>query len=122
MTKTPIKKNSITKNEIKYSLILNCMLFQLDRRHKNISNVVKITKKSEIPSMPTIKLMFREGNHIKVFTNWKSPVDLSKNNHNKIDITKFSPDAVKAIILETLLLLVKFNNNNKTPNKGIKSK
>ena len=68
MEKTPIKKNSITRNAIKNSLIFFVTLVQLINIHKKISKVVKRIKKSEIPSTPTLKFKFKKGIHNNLLT------------------------------------------------------
>ena len=73
--KTPIKKNSIAKNAIKYSFKLNWMLFQLIKIHKGISNVVSNKKNNEIPSIPKVMFKFSTGTHKIFVINWKLPTD-----------------------------------------------
>jgi len=53
-------------------------------------------KKSEIPSIPTLKFKFEKGIHNDLLTNWKEPVDLLKKSHKNREITYKKPDVFKA--------------------------
>ena len=86
MEKTPIKKNSITKKAIKNSFMFVLTLLQLINMHKKINKVVKRMKKSEIPSIPKLKLKFKKGIHSSLLTNWKELIDLLKKTHKNKEI------------------------------------
>ena len=75
---------------------------QLDNKHKNISNVVSITKNNEIPSIPKVKFILRLGIHINLVTNCISPVDLSNKIHNIRDAKNVKLEVPKEIIFKFL--------------------
>jgi len=97
MEKTPIKKNSITRNAIKNSFIFFLTLVQLIKIHKKINKVVRRMKNNEIPSTPKVKFKFRKEIHNNLVTNWNEPIDLLKKTHKNNDITYKIQDTFKAV-------------------------
>ena len=118
MQNTPIRKNSIIRKDIKYSLRLIWILFQLVSKHRNISRVVKIMKKTEIPSIPTVKFKFKFGSHISFSTNWKFPVDLSNTIHRTREVTNVKLEKHKAILFNKFLFQDGVISRKKDPTKG----
>ena len=79
----------MTKKAIKNSFIFVLILVQLINMHKKINKVVKIIKKSEMPSIPKLKFKFKKGIHNNLLTNWKEPTDLLKKTHKNIKGRQF---------------------------------
>ena len=80
--------------------------------------MVKRIKKSEIPSIPTLKFRFKKGIHNNWFTNWKEPMDLLKKTHKNKEITYDKQDAFKVIDFNNRWLEAGTNNKKKVPIKG----
>lgn len=118
MEKTPIKKNSITRNAIKNSFIFFLTLVQLIKIHKKINKVVRRMKNNEIPSTPKVKFKFRKGIHNNLVTNWNEPIDLLKKTHKNNDITYKIQDTFKAVDFSNEWLEEGTNNKKKVPSKG----
>ena len=54
--KTPVKKNSITKEATKDFFKFTLTLFQFIKIHKGVNNVVKKMRDNEIPSIARLQL------------------------------------------------------------------
>ena len=93
-------------------------LVQLINIHRKINKVVKRMKKSDIPSIPTLKLKFRKGIHSNLLTNWKDPIDLLKKTHKNSDSTYVIQDTFKAIFFNNEQFEAGISNRRKTPIKG----
>ena len=93
-------------------------LVQLINIHKKINKVVKSIKKSETPSIPTLKFKFRKGIQGKLLTNWKEPIDLLKKTHKNNEITYEIQDTFKATIFNNKWFEAGINNNKKVPING----
>ena len=87
----------MTKKAIKNSFIFVVTLVQLINMHKKINKVVKIIKKSEMPSIPKLKFKFKKGIHKNLLTNWKEPTDLLKKTHKNKEIEYKKQDTFKAM-------------------------
>ena len=59
----------MTRKAIKNSFMFVLTLVQLINMHKKINKVVKRMKKSEMPSIPKLKLKFNKGTHNSLLTN-----------------------------------------------------
>jgi hypothetical protein len=81
-----------------------------------VKNVVRITKKRDIPSIPIVQLIFEEGIQGKTSTNWNCAVDRSNPIHKKIESKKVIMDIVSANLLTKLIFEI--NNNEIEPIKG----
>ena len=98
------------------------MLVQITRRHTGIRNVVRITKKREMPSTPKTKL--KDENEyplefpINDSKNWKRAVPLSNSIHSKREIKKVRSEVFKAILLINWTFQLGTNNKIKTPKSG----
>jgi len=75
-------------------------------------------KKSEIPSIPTLKFKFEKGIHSNLLTNWKEPVDLLKKTHKNKEITYKKQDTFKARDFNNEWFDADTNNKQKVPIKG----
>jgi hypothetical protein len=64
------------------------ILNQLDNKQKGIKKVLKSKKKRESPSIPKVKLMFREDNHKNSWTNCNVNTDSSKKIQRNKEIKK----------------------------------
>ena len=76
---------------MKNSLILNFILFMPEKIHTGAINVVNKINKIEIPSIPIWKLINPDIQFL-FSINWKSEIELSKENHRKIDNKKLAKD------------------------------
>ena len=75
-------------------------------------------KKSEIPSIPKLKLKFKKGIHNTLLTNWKELIDLLKKTHKNKEITYRKQDTFKAIDFNNKWFEAGTNNKKKIPIKG----
>ena len=93
-------------------------LVQLISIHKKINKVVKRMKKSEIPSIPKLKLKFKKGIHSSLLTNWKELIDLLKKTHKNKEIIYKKQDTFKAIDINNEWFEAGTNSKRKVPIKG----
>lgn len=77
--------------------MFNLTLVQLIKIHKKINKVLKRRKKSEIPSTPKLKFIFKIGIHKIFVTNWNEPIDLLKKTHKNNEIKYKIPETFNAI-------------------------
>jgi len=87
----------MTKKAIRNSFIFALTLLQLINMHKKINNVVKRMKKSEMPSIPRLKLKFKKGIQNDLLTNWNVPIDLLKKTHKNKEIIYVKQEKFNAI-------------------------
>ena len=93
-----------------------------DKIQSGVMKVVNSTNNIEIPSMPSLKLKYPII-HCLFSTNWKSDVELSKENHKKIERKKFAKDVKIATYFALLIDLSEeffINSTNIDPMRGIK--
>ncbi len=83
------------------------MILQLCKIHKGNKKVVNKTKNNEIPSIPNVKLIFKEGNQSKCCVNWNLAVELSKEVHKKMDKIRENKELFNAVIHMALISWIK---------------
>ena len=86
--------------------------------HKKINKVESNKKKSEIPSIPSVKLMFKKGIQNNLLTNWKNPIEESNKTHNNKEKINVIHDILKATFFNNNLLVSGIIKSNKIPIKG----
>ena len=108
----------MTKKAIKYSLTLVLIPFQLARIHKGISKVVKIIRNNDIPSIPNIKLILKEGNQKMLLTNWNLVTELSNQTHKNKETIKVINEKFNAVRRNNLIFHEGIIKRIEAPIKG----